>query len=665
MKHGLLTALAALAAHCVEAQSIDYKALEQLFGENVTTSVTGSPQRVSDVPASVEIIDADEIRRSGAHDLPSLLRHVMSVDVLQTSRDHADVAVRGYDQAFSPRLLVLVDGRQVYADYFGFTPWNTVPVELASIRQIEIVRGPQSALFGFNAVGGVVNIITFGPTDEVPDSATAAAGTQGLAEASVVSGWKFGDAAGIRVSAGRRTNDDFSTPQLPFDVGTRRGNARTAADIRAGIGLKSGLRADFEAAYSDSQYLEIGPVYTAGWTRYQTNSFKGSLAADTAIGLVSGTAYRTDFDADIYPGAQTEPFLTFDNELTLMQLQVLSKIGSRHTIRTSLEQRKSWMETTPVAGAKIQYDVFSIGAMWEWRPTTGLALTGAVRDDRLGLEREGSIPPGYPLANSDWDRRLAETSFNAGVVWDVGASDTLRFLTGRGAELPSLFNLGGFLYSIPPAGYVTGVPTLPATIVRSSEVAWDHSFSALAARLHVGAFRGKTAHAVAAVGGADFATGILGMPLDIGDSISHGMEVSISSTRAEGYRWSVSYAPLTIDDRFVPGYSVATTLIDFEHTTPRHVVSSRLGWSNDTWEVDGYLRYESAFQGVTLEATNAAVGVLQPISSYVSIDARVGYRLTDRLRLAVSGQGLTRSTQRQTAGSLVERRMFATVELKL
>jgi iron complex outermembrane receptor protein len=323
------------------------------------------------------------------------------------------------------------------------------------------------------------------------------------------------------------------------------------------------------------------------------------------------------------------------------------------------------METTPVEGAKIQYDVLSIGAMWEWRATTGLALTTALRGDRLNLEREGSIPPGYPLANSDWDRRLSETSFNAGVVWDVDDSDTLRFLTGRGAELPSLFNLGGFLFSVPSAGYVTGVPTLPATIVTSSEVSWDRSLSALAARLHVGVFRGKTARAVAAVGGADFAAGIFGMPLDVGDSISHGVEVSISSTRAEGYRWSVSYAPLTIDDRFVPGYSVATTLVDFEHTTPRHVVNARLGWSNNAWEVDGYLRYESAFQGVTLDAANSSIGVLQPISSYVSIDARVGYRLTDRLVLAISGQGLARSTQRQTAGSLVERRAFATVEFKL
>jgi hypothetical protein len=64
-------------------QAVDYGALEQLFNEPVTTSVTGSPQRVSDVPATIEIITAKDIRRSGAKDIPGVLRHVRGIDTLE------------------------------------------------------------------------------------------------------------------------------------------------------------------------------------------------------------------------------------------------------------------------------------------------------------------------------------------------------------------------------------------------------------------------------------------------------------------------------------------------------------------------------------------------------------------------------------------------------
>src|SRR5688572_25578732 len=130
MKRLILTASIASACGSATAQTVDYAALEQLFGEPVTTSVTGSPQRASDVPASMEILDAEDIRRSGARDFPTLLRHIAGVDVLQTTMSQGEVGVRGYNQSYSPRLLVLLDGRQVYADFYGFTPWDTVPIEL-------------------------------------------------------------------------------------------------------------------------------------------------------------------------------------------------------------------------------------------------------------------------------------------------------------------------------------------------------------------------------------------------------------------------------------------------------------------------------------------------------------------------------------------------------
>jgi outer membrane receptor for ferrienterochelin and colicins len=651
--------VASVLASPAAAQTVDYTALEQLFGEPVTTSVTGSPQRASEVAASMEIIDADDIRRSGARDLPSLLRHVAGVDVLQTSADYADVSVRGYNQAFPPRLLVLVDGRQVYADYYGFTPWATIPIELTAIRQIEVVRGPNSALFGFNAVGGVVNIITYDALDDINSSVSARMGTQNLTEFSAVSGWKIGDSAGLRVSAGHRRSDDFSTPQQPFDVGSRRGNERDALSLEGSVRVSARMTADFEITRSDVGATERGPVYSTGFTRYRTESAKAHMAADTRLGLIEGTLYGNDAEGHVFNQTSGTPYLVFDSDVTVAQLQTVSKLGTAHTLRLSAEYRESAMATTPVASGEVSYDVASGGAMWDWRLGAALTLTNALRVDSLELGRRGTVPPGYAFTNADWDRGHSVTSYNSGLVWHIDDVNTLSFTVGRGTQLPSLFNLGGVLIPL-PGGFVTGVPTLEPSTVRNYEVIWNRPLTALSATLRVSAFAGRTSHVVAAAGGTDFSRGIFGAPANIGNSSAEGLEIALEGTRGD-WRWSTSYTPMRIDDRFSAGYSVQNTQVDFANTTPRHVLNASLGWSQARWEVDGFLRYQSSFGGVAGPGDGSVVGVLEPISDYVTLDARLGFAVNGRVTVALAGQGLADSRQRQTSAVDVERRLFGNV----
>src|ERR1700679_2327427 len=112
------SALAALAAAAygapAGAQVMDYGSLQDLFGEPVTTSATGTPLRASEAPINMTIITADEIRQSGTRSVTQILARVPGLDILQTGVNVYDVGVRGYQQPFQPRLLVLVDGRQVF-----------------------------------------------------------------------------------------------------------------------------------------------------------------------------------------------------------------------------------------------------------------------------------------------------------------------------------------------------------------------------------------------------------------------------------------------------------------------------------------------------------------------------------------------------------------------
>ncbi len=643
---------------------MDYGALESLFGEAVTTSVTGSPQRAGDVPASMIIITAEDIRRSGARDIPGVLRHVPGVDVLQWTNDQADVAVRGHNQAQSPRLLVLVDGRQVYADHYGYTPWSAVPVELPDIRQIEIVMGTNSALFGFNAVDGVINIVTYDPLYDDVNTASIRGGTQGLVQGSAITTFRIDDDAGLRISLGGHRADDFSSPQRAGDLGTRRGDDRKAIDVLGHARFKHGIDVSLELSHSEASEPEISPLYTTFYTPYRTNSLKLFLSAETDAGILQLTAYRNWFKAVQAAPDPLALVYKMDNEVSVVQLQDIFKIGNDHIFRISGEYRHNALKSTPLAGADVSYGVLAGGAMWAWTIQPDLTLTNSIRVDYLTLGRSGLIPPGFGLSNSDWNgRSLTEVSFNSGIVWKPDSADALRLTVARGVQVPNLLNLGGLLFAL-PVGYVSGVPYLKPTIVMNYGLDWDHALPAFDTRLKVRLFYQASRDLLANFGGIAPALNIFAAPTNIGRSAAMGAEISLGGTTGD-WRWGISYTPEVIADHFAPGFNVTNALVDYEHTNPVHVVNANLGWARDLWEIDGYLRYESQFDSIQGVSSSTPGGTLVRIPDYVSMDARIAYRMTDHLTLAVSGQNLLQSPQRQTSAPEVERRVYLTVTANL
>ena len=82
------------------------------------------------------------------------------VDVIQTRTDQGEVNIRGLDQPFTNRTLVLLDGKTVANNFFDTVTWEAIPVTMQEIDRIEVVEGPASAVYGGNAVNGVINIIT-------------------------------------------------------------------------------------------------------------------------------------------------------------------------------------------------------------------------------------------------------------------------------------------------------------------------------------------------------------------------------------------------------------------------------------------------------------------------------------------------------------------------
>lgn len=639
-----------LLAGALHAQPVDYASLEELFGEPVTRSVTGSPQRASEVPASMIIVTAEDIRRSAARDIPGVLSRLAGIDVDRSTGEHADVAVRGYNEAFTPRLLVLVDGRQVYADYYGFTPWSTIPVELDQIRQIEVVKGPSGALFGFNAVGGVVNIVTYDTVqDDEASSVSMRAGTQDLRELSTVFPFRIGDNGTLRLSAGSRRSKEFGTARGPYDVPTDRDNARDAIGVDARFGLSPNVRLQIEATFSDVDQFNVPPSYVISFMKYETASLRARWEAETDLGLVQASVYRNVLEADVAPAAAAGVSeAAFDNRVLVAQLEDVFKVGTSHVLRIAGEVRKNTMPTTPQRGAEVRYDVVSLTSMWEWSVAPHVTITNAARFDDWHLGRDGYFPPGLGLTNDDWNVSRDNFSFNSGVVWAVSESDTLRILAGRAEQLPNLLELGG-LFGDFTGYYFVGTPTLGPESVSSYELAWTRS-GAIDFELNV--FRGDTGD-------------LHSLPFDdLGSSSTEGIEASVGGRFGEGFDWDVSALAQSIeDDLNIPALLPAgTTLLDYEHTSPDRVIKGHLGWTSGPIEVDAFLRYESDSAGLIATAPGGVTAGLAEIPGHVSLDASFGYRLGERWRLAVKGRNLTHSSQRQTVMPEVERQLFATAE---
>lgn len=160
----LLTAtLASMFAAAVPAKDQDLTDLDlaTLMSMDVTvTSATKRAQASSDAAAAVYVITREDIRRSGATNLPEVLRMAPGIHVARINSRSWAVSARGFNSRFATKLLVMVDGRSIYTPMFSGVIWEEQPVFLEEIERIEIVRGPGGALWGINAVNGVVNIIT-------------------------------------------------------------------------------------------------------------------------------------------------------------------------------------------------------------------------------------------------------------------------------------------------------------------------------------------------------------------------------------------------------------------------------------------------------------------------------------------------------------------------
>ncbi|HUE85955.1 MAG TPA: TonB-dependent receptor [Vicinamibacterales bacterium] len=473
------------AAAAQVAPSLVHATLEELMDIRVTSAARKS-QRAEDVPAAIYVITQDDIRQSGLTTLPEILRLAPGVQVAQVSAARWAVSIRGFNSVYANKLLVLIDGRSVYSRTFSGVFWDLQDVMAADIDRIEIIRGAGGAVWGANAVNGVINIITLGAHDTQGLAVAVSAGTAVRGRAGVRYGGSHGNTAYRVFSEWSAYADSANTEPAPFSdrwhsasSGARLDWSRDADAVMA-VGRFTTNRTrpgwlaltSFEpgAAFATDGESHSDEVSVLGrWTRTRTagtvlqvQAFHTSTTRDEAIisltertndldlqyeariaarhGLVMGAGYRS---VDLAAG----------NTLTV-------QLGSYHlhTFSAFLQDEIAVRRNVAVTlGARLERDTFggwdalpSIQAIWEapkgqrlWAAASRTHRTPAITDRDLRLNF-GVVPgPGLPIVlgvsgNPEYhDERF--TQVQAGHRIRIGATAAIEttVFTGSYAGLPT------------------------------------------------------------------------------------------------------------------------------------------------------------------------------------------------------------------------------------
>ena len=177
--------------------------------DTIVVSATKSDAALIDAPATMSVVTSEVLASTAAQNYGDLLRSLPGVNVIQLSARDINVTNRQGTSTLTNSQLVLLDDRSIYLDFFGIVLWDFLPANLSDIRQIEVIRGPASAVWGANALTGVVNVITKSPR-QAPGTTVSLSGGFFDRDAGSTAGKGVGKLFGANATVARAPNAIWS-----------------------------------------------------------------------------------------------------------------------------------------------------------------------------------------------------------------------------------------------------------------------------------------------------------------------------------------------------------------------------------------------------------------------------------------------------------------------
>lgn len=433
----LLLAIPSPASATAQPQGIDMAdmSIEDLANIQIT-SVSKKPERLAAAAAAVYVITADDIRRSGAASIPEALRLAPNLQVAQVTNSAYAVTARGLNGSNNSapnKLLVMIDGRSVYAPLFSGVFWETQEVVLEDIERIEVISGPGGTLWGVNAVNGVVNITTRNAAESRGTLVSLRAGERGSDAAFRQGGGKSGAAWTVygkyqdlrhsKLDSGARVNDARHLAQLGFRVEFERGADRLTMNGNAYSGRSR--QAEPGSISVEGTPLQLGPITSKGanltgvWTR--------GLAGG---GQVSVQAYVDHTRRTVVP--------TYVESLDIADLQLqhsLAPVGV-HSLVWGANYRHAWDDVT--GSAIVAFLPGKTTQKWSSLFAQDEITLGPALRATLGVRIERNVYTGNEFLPT---ARLAWTPNPQHMIW-TALSRTVR--------APSRLDVDTFIPGAPP-----------------------------------------------------------------------------------------------------------------------------------------------------------------------------------------------------------------------
>jgi len=622
--------LLALTGMALAQQDLTELSLEDLLNTTVT-SVSKKEQPLSRVAAAIFVITQEDIRRSGATNIPDLLRMVPGLDVAQINANAWAISARGFNHQFSDKLLVMIDGRTVYTPLFAGVYWDTQDVPLEDIERIEVIRGPGATVWGANAVNGVINIITKNSADTQGGLLVAGGGTEELALGTAQYGGKLGRDTSYRVFG--KYLDDNHFPNLSGQNGED-GWHLSHAGFRSDTNLSRKDSITFEGdVYGGNEGANFGHIVSIAPPLNENVDGSATLNGGNVLtrwnhifSSRSDTSLQLYFDRDERDGPESRDDLdSFD-----VDFQHHLAVGTRHDLIWGADYRHSVDKTQGTIDQA-------------WLPADrSLDLFSTFVQDEIVLKPDHLfLTIGTKLENnyfSGWD-----PDPSARVAWTPNKKDTFWAAVSRASRTPSRREEDADINvtTFPGPGGVPALLTLLGNPNQKSEhvVAYEAGYRAqpvVPFSIDVAAFFDSYGDLATTEAGSPFLVANpppshLVFPLVWGNKMHGTTEgVEVSGNWKVNDRWTLSpgYALLQMHLHTDPTSQDTTTVADTEGSSPRHQgqIRSHLNLPHRfVWDASAYF----------VERLPA-----QQVASYTRIDTQLSRQLGEGLELSLVGQNL-------------------------
>ena len=320
LRRSILAAFAAVWS-CMVLVSVVSATEADVQLKEVVVTATKTEKSPQDITQSVTVITADEIRRSSATTVAEAVKSATSVDIKEYGPRGATSTI-GLRGAGYQEVLVLLDGKRMNSASSGGFDLSTLAVPLDSIERIEIVRGSASALYGADAVGGVVNIITKKPT-ETAASITGSAGPHAFTS------------LGASLSGRADSTYYFLSAGKERSHGDQDNNAydQLTAGIKLGYDLDTTSSVEATMDYLNKNSGVPGP-----------STYPTPLAQQKDKDLVLGLSYKAGFSKELDASVnayQTEGKIAYQNPDP-----VFPEDSKHRSVTSGAEARISWLANT-------------------------------------------------------------------------------------------------------------------------------------------------------------------------------------------------------------------------------------------------------------------------------------------------------------------------------